>query len=535
MIPTLVALLVLSATASAAQPPARDVPSQAGTAVIRGRVLDDKDAPLRRVVVTAAALTLRLTRSILTDADGRYELKTLPAGKYTVSASKTHYVRQTFGEQRPAGPGTPFDVAEGQTVGRIDFRLVRSGIIVGRVLDEFSEPVADVEVSALRHQIVESTRRLTVLRRASTNDLGEYRLYGLAPDVYYIAVAFSGFNMESTADRLGYAPTYYPGTANAAEAEKLTIAAGRMLSGIDVTLRAVRTARISGTAVDRSSRPLAGRYVFATQRFGGGAQMRGARVQEDGSFVLEGVTPGDYTLSTTIGTGNDSEAVNMRIAVGGDDITGVSLVTAPLSVVKGRVVFDGAVANAPKPSTIRVTATPVEGMPGGSSTMVKDDSTFELRLLPGHLVFRVAQMPLNWRLKRVRLGDTDVTDPGYFVTPAGAGADLVVEITDSRTELSGTVTTSAGEPARHATVILFAQDPEHWGPLSRFLALASASGPESMYRVRLTPGAYYAIALADVDRTEWNTPEFLRQIRDRAVTFSIADGEVRRLDLKLQQ
>ena len=43
--------------------------------------------------------------------------------------------------------------------------------------------------------------------------------------------------------------------------------------------------------------------------------------------------------------------------------------------------------------------------------------------------------------------------------------------------------------------------------------------------MRVIPGRYYAIALADVDQSEWNTPDFRTTLRDRAVALSIDEGE----------
>ena len=139
----LVALLVLSATVVAAEP------QQNGTAAIRGRVVDDKDAPIRKAIVVATAPAIRMLRSTLTDVNGRYEIKNLPAGKYSVSVTRTTYIRASFGQQRLLGPGTPFELADGQIANRVDFRLLHDGVVIGRIVDEFGDPVADAQVEAL--------------------------------------------------------------------------------------------------------------------------------------------------------------------------------------------------------------------------------------------------------------------------------------------------------------------------------------------------------------------------------------------------
>jgi hypothetical protein len=151
----------LSAPTISAQTPARDKPEPAGTAVIRGRIVDAASGdPVRKARVRASNPTvLPNGRAATTDATGRYELKTLPAGQYTVSAGKPNYVAISYGETRPFDSGKLIDVAEGQTVDRIDLKLSRAGVITGRITDEFGEPMAGVQVSAVRFQFMNGSRR----------------------------------------------------------------------------------------------------------------------------------------------------------------------------------------------------------------------------------------------------------------------------------------------------------------------------------------------------------------------------------------
>ena len=109
------------------------------------------------------------------------------------------------------------DVLDGQTVEKIDFSLPRGGVITGRILDEFGDPVADVQVGAMRSMYTGGARRLVPAgRMGTTNDIGEFRLASLPPGDYYVSATFRNFNVspqQETNDRGGYAPTYYPGTA----------------------------------------------------------------------------------------------------------------------------------------------------------------------------------------------------------------------------------------------------------------------------------------------------------------------------------
>ena len=90
-----------------------------------------------------------------TDADGRFEMKELLAGRYSVTATKAGYVTMQYGQRRPEQQGTMLEILDGQLVEKIAFSLPRGGVIVGRVLDEFGEPMAGAQVSALRSRFVE--------------------------------------------------------------------------------------------------------------------------------------------------------------------------------------------------------------------------------------------------------------------------------------------------------------------------------------------------------------------------------------------
>ena len=283
-----------------AQAPPRDTASPSGTAVIRGRVIAaGDDRPLAKVEVRVFSSALKIDNATLTDANGRYEFTGLPAGRYTIACSRANFVRASYGQRRPLGPGTPIDVANGQVVTRIDVALQRTGAVAGRVLDEFGDPAVGVQVTPMRYQFFNGERRLQSSgRSATTNDIGEYRIYGLMPGRYFIAATTNRFASGESNERTAYAPTYYPGTGNLAEAQRLMVTAGQTITSINLSLLPVTAARISGVALDEQGRPLAGATVYVTRRagmYGGSTQVRA-----DGRFTLGGVTPGEYTVRASV-------------------------------------------------------------------------------------------------------------------------------------------------------------------------------------------------------------------------------------------
>ena len=351
-------------------PPPRDTPPvPTGTSVVRGRIIDaSTGAPLRKAVVRISGAEIREMRSTTTDLEGRYEFRDLPAGRLNVSASKAGYVDSSYGQTRPQEPAKQVQIGEKQVVDKIDVALPRGSVITGRVLDEFGEPIADVQVMPMRNQFTPTgPRPMPMGRQAATNDIGEFRLFGLAPGQYLIAATYRQmmFNGASTDDGSGYATTYYPGTANIAEAQSLSIDLGTSVSDVTLMLVSTRTARVSGTAVDIEGRPLRQGSVMAMPRVGGMAMPAGGgQIRPDGTFTINGVAPGEYTLRAMVPglPGVQPDVMVAMVSVNGVDVTDVRLEPMKSITVSGRVIVDAVAARSFKPDAFRFGATLNEQM-----------------------------------------------------------------------------------------------------------------------------------------------------------------------------
>jgi hypothetical protein len=544
-----VGLVVLPAAAFAQTPardivqtPARDNPVAVGTGAIRGRVLEaTSDQPVRKARVHAASTVLRDGRAAFTDADGYFSLNGLPTGRYVITANKPSYINASYGQPRPLELGHAIEVADGQTVEHIDLRLSRGGVIAGTIANEFGEPQGDTQVMAMRYQAVQGTRRLVTVQGRVTNDIGNFRLFGLPPGQYYLAATLQDHGTADVKSQQTYASTYYPGTGSLSEAQLLTIAPGQTLTGMNLRLLPVRSVRVSGTVSDSLGRPWAGVSVRATVRAAAGpGDSRFTVAKPDGTFTLMSIAPGDYILRAEpivrfeTGLAPDRESVALPFTVGTDDITGLPLVTAKPSSVTGRVFVDRAELGSLRGSTFRLTApaaSPDEiDLTGGASTTVKDDFTFELKVQAGHVYIR-SSTP-GWFLRAARLNGVDIKDRSVEVRPNESVTGVEIELTHRQPEITGVVRTAGGEPTPNAYVVVFAQDRTRWGYLSRYVRMSRPKS-DNQFRVQVPPGDYCAIALDVVDENEWTEPDFLERARERAVTFSLGDGEHKPMDLPL--
>src|SRR5437773_40094 len=127
---------------------------------------------LRRDQDNAAVLN-----KLTTEDDGRFLFANVAPGRYRLTVTRRGYVR----------PPLAITVAAGQPGAEIQLPMAQAGTISGRVYDANGQSLGNVEVLAMRASYPEGLRILTPLQSAITNDLGEYRLFGLAAGRYYIS------------------------------------------------------------------------------------------------------------------------------------------------------------------------------------------------------------------------------------------------------------------------------------------------------------------------------------------------------------
>ncbi|RPH60987.1 MAG: hypothetical protein EHM89_07990, partial [Acidobacteria bacterium] len=514
----------------------RQTPVPTGTGIIRGRVVSAENGqPIRRARVTANSPEMREGRGTLTDEQGQFELKELPAGRYTLTAMKSGYVALSYGQRRPVETPRPLVLGDKLVLEKIDFHLPRGGVVTGRVLDEFGEPLSEVMVQVSRFRYFGGQRRLLNAGRSNqTDDLGQFRVYGLPPGEYYVSAGMVlGMNQSISGISTGYATTYYPGTPSLSEAQRITIGVGQETSNIVFSLSPARTAKITGRVLSSEGKPVSGVFLMVRQEsldgmvFGGG----GAPTRPDGTFELSGITPGDYSIDVrpmnpNPGSGNEPEMASANVTVSGQDISGLTLVMSKGGSARGQIVFDdGKVPQSVRPSAVRLFANSTSfapmTIPGRSS--VKDDWSFEIAGISGERLIR-AQLPPGWALKSVIYDGSDVTDRAIDFGTSGELAGLQIVLTQRQTDLSGTVVDLRGNPIKDYVVVVFAEDNVHWIPQTRFIRTGRPD-QDGRFTIRgLPPERYLAVAVEYLEPGEETSPETLEQLKSMATSLSLAEG-----------
>src|SRR5688572_8194401 len=170
------------------------------TGVVR-RADTGQPLPEAQVVVVSAgesagaAIDAAMTRATVTDRNGRYTIKGIETGYYTLVAQCEGYFG--LGVANSTRASIPIIVIEGQQVDGGVLELIPGSAISGRVAGPDGQPQIAATVQALRASYIRGRRAMTLVKTVETDDLGEYRLFWLPPGEYYIRGQFRA----SAADR----------------------------------------------------------------------------------------------------------------------------------------------------------------------------------------------------------------------------------------------------------------------------------------------------------------------------------------------
>lgn len=535
-----------------------------GSGVVKGQVIaSGSGAPVRRAQVRVIMMDGRGAGGVTsTDNNGNYEVRELPAGRYSVSASKGGFVMGQYGQRRPGDPGTPIELADGQTAEKVNFILTRGGVIAGRIVDDAGEPVPGIQVLAQRFQFVAGARRLVPGSGEGstdrTDDQGGFRLFGLPPGEYFVSandrdsLRMGGMGMpgmtNTTTD--GFAPTYFPGTPNMGEATRIPLKAGQEMSGANFALIAARMTRIRGRVLNSRGEPIDRSALMLTSAdpsmasVGAFQNAMNTMIGPDGIFEFLNVAPGRYNLNVRPMNrpGENAEFALMPITVGNEDIDNLLVTTMPGATARGVVMTDDGMAPTFRHDTVQIFAQPMDfnmNMMGGAMPRINEDYTFEMTALFDRRLLRasVGTGPgpnLGWSVKAVLYDGQDITDTGMEFTPGRVYEGLQVIFTRKTTDLSGLVTDDRNRPIVDATVLVFPANRDRWTYQSRFMRTARPD-TNGRYAFRNLPPAddYLIIAVQNLEPGQFSDPEFLERARDEAKPLTLGEGETKSVDVRL--
>jgi Carboxypeptidase regulatory-like domain len=525
-------LALLSALSAYAQknskPPKEDNCSVSGIVV---KMADS--APLRKAKLVLKSVDDRhRIVGAVTNAEGHFALKDVEPGAYRLTVTRVGFVAAEYGQRKPDTPGAVLMLHAGQELKDLQFRLIPAGVISGKIYDDDGEPLPSVQVSAVRQVYSEGKRSRASASFAATNDLGEYRLFGLAPGRYFVSCVYPRWNRGDPEDETidtqeeGYAKLYYPGTPDVAKAGPITIKAGEEVSSIDVLMRKVPVHQVRGNVYNQiTHKPGVGVVLILLPKannhewdYAGSSEVQ----KSDGSFAIPEVLPGSYTLISFWFDEEISHVNRQAIDVGDADVEGLVVTVSPGTNVSGHIVWEGRPATEKDELTVTPQAVDVPaGMRGQSR--VGRDNLFTLKGLgEGSYRAEVTGMSKDCYIKDMHYGEASVLKDGFTVTRGEAGS-LEIVLSSLGVRVEGTVMDSDGLPQAGLSVVLVPELSQRENSQKYKTASTDQYGHFDLHGI--APGDYKLFSWVEVEVGAWEDPEFLRPFEEKGQRIVLQDGD----------
>lgn len=320
-------------------------------ASVSGRVREDERgvAGINVVILTAdPSQRFKPVGRARTDAEGNYRITGVPPGKYVITPMAPAYVLLDISN---FPPGKPLTLSAGDSVEDTDFRVMRGGVITGRVTDADGNPVVmePVRVTSVEQKSEQRSRFFGVDERdLSTDDRGIYRVYGIQPGRYRVSVGSDGRAIRAPGARY-YRRTFHPSATDESQAKVVEVTLGGEVENVDITLgQPEKTFRVSGRFVyaDTNQPVPASSFGYAMIDPASGnslGEYMGGSPNARGEFQATGLAPGRYKLFAYPGPSESVEwySDTTPFEITDSDVSGLVVKLHRGSTLSGVVAVEG--------------------------------------------------------------------------------------------------------------------------------------------------------------------------------------------------
>jgi hypothetical protein len=529
-----------------------------GTASLQGTVVSVVgNAPVANASVVIARVGGALTdyRAVETDSGGKFVVRDLAAGSYRVYAEREGFLRGEHGSRFSGSAGTPVSVVDAQVAAPLVITLTPTGAIAGRVTDG-SRAVPLVWVRALKVEFFDGRRSFGISAWTQTDDRGEFRLFGLAPGMYYVSAILpsnprldganlitpaiptrANGNVRSTTapataenldprvfDTLAAPAVYHPGTTDVERAVAIEVRPGDSVAGLSLALVHIEPRRIRGRVTASDASALASLRITITPILSATDAPIPSPVISDGTFEIARVPPGRYVLGAWSPAANTSRFFGTTIVdVSTADANDVTIAIDANVTVTGTLTLDGRAPVAADGALSVQLQSANPGTPGVGAQRVQPDGTFTIpNIYPGRYRFRVLQAGRFPWVKSARWGSEDVVTAPMVIEGDPSGRTLAIDIGTKTAAMDVTVLDAQRRPAPGVLVVAV-PDAARRGRTANYKS-ASADAQGRARLADLAPGEYRIFATTDIPLSDWQDPDVLRRFETRGELVRLAEA-----------
>ncbi len=410
----LILLLPGAASTLSAQSTAPPTAQPTNTGVISGRVtLKAKPAPQVAMVLYGDGSAIRLPKGELktsTDANGVYRLTGLPAGSYWVKPMTPAFVEMS----------RKVTIGDGETAAGIDFELVKGGVITGRITDAGGNPVIEERVylfdaEPASNQTAEKVGNVR-LQNGQTDDRGIYRILGVAPGRYKVAVGNDGGNLWWRSVARRYRRVFFSGVTDPARATVIEVSEGSETNHADITVDGpIHTFAASGVVLDeQTNKPAPNMQCWVSEQRKEFIPLE-VISNSQGQFQIDNLLPGDYQVRAEPKEGDNVRSSPVSFHIADRDIDGLVIKTGKGAGIAGVVVLENKEpVIMDKLRQLRIgtwTSTGTDSLPVYHSSEINPDYSFSIKGLgAGSALLSLDGSEEGFSLARIEYPNATPTD-----------------------------------------------------------------------------------------------------------------------------
>jgi len=452
--------------------------------------------------------------------DGAFFYRNLPPGRYVIEAARGGYIPNRFGKQEDPYTAPTHELTSGQTLSGIRITLTPGAVIYGRLVDDRGDLVPGATIQAFKTTFKDGLREQTLVQTATTNDLGEYRLFMLYPGEYFVSAMEAPPSLRPFSREREVIPLYAPGTIDPKEAQVIDLHVGELHGGVDFLAFPTRTRKIVGAIQGNAGEPTG--MVLSPRN---GVDVVRKTVDPDtGAFQFDDVVPGSYLL---VGRTPSSRAV-IPLDVRNADVLNARIALGPGSRIPMHVRIEGhSPGDDPELEKLYFTINPDPAIPGLASDTYSPfaNGTFAAELLDRDYRLEIARTE-DYYVKTMTLNGVDVLNRGLHVT-GSSDAPLEVVVAKDFGSVQGQV-----QGSENLTVVLV---PDIARRAQRGLYKSKqVSVPAGFHFEKVPPGDYKVFVWREENGGPWLDPDYLRKYEERGTAIHIDAARLTTLNRPVQ-
>ena len=482
-----------------------------------------------------------------TDSRGEFVLSDVDPGAYRFRVGKNGFVRYEVAR---------YSLGVAETNKDLTIRLTPTANLSGRISTTDGKPAEGVTLNLLKRTFnADGTIGYSIAATAQTNDLGEYRMFWVAPGRYYLVMeggsqfggliedllsfAYALRRGHNNVPGIVYTETYYPGVIDFTKATLIDLQEGTELRGIDMTVGIQQLFAIRGRVLDAAGKPPARASITFSRRTYDGRKSSRCCAKYDpttGTFEIPDLVPGHYGLNVLpaqnvlfVNSFPGISSAFAEVAITDAGINDLSFRMAVPPVISGQVKVEGQL-----PETIPMTSLLISlnasavSVAGNIRATPAADGSFKLNAVsdtPSRIA--VSGLAGTFYVKDTRLDGNDVLrTPGKF----SAAGNLEVTISGNAGTLSGRIIDAVGKPVLDVEAVLIPnQSRDRFELFKR--AITSAQG--GFFIEGIAPGEYKLFAWERIEPNSFFDEDVLKQYEQLGTPVHIAESARETMDIRI--